>query len=422
MKEARDGQYRHSKMSSMSLVRPSTTSILHSELPSDGGSRQSSPKQRAFGMSPSATSTSNSASTSTDRSSRFKRGSFDLGDMPALKLAHSNVATSSQANNGMLAPPPLSFISRRKSGKKHEHTESHPDSQGNGDHHPLTSRQRSNSATSLLSIASINSASSSGSYEGSQSSKNSASFSHTPTNTHLTPSMANVSAVTSSVSSVSRTSSSDSLNLFSKSVTMVSGVSELKAHVASTLTSKISDSENGLKQQLISFETTLDDLKQLREQCAQMVSVFMNESEKSDTATQEKLKSLRDQMSAFKVLDSLETRISQAHTTIDIHKHKLDVVNKWVSLKEAESKLWRKRIKAARRIIVLSILFVFLAYFLFSNISKFRNKALPFKSSTASAQDRNFVRSIAMANPYPDMEQDPPLDEIVAYLDDINRC
>lgn len=136
-------------------------------------------------------------------------------------------------------------------------------------------------------------------------------------------------------------------------------------------------------------------------------------------------------MSSFKVLDSLETRIANAHAAIDAHKRKLDTINKWIALKEENTRLWRKRVRAARKLILISVLVLILSIFLFQSYTGS-------DSTTSSAEDyydepyekiplhtvkdqASFVKQVAMMDPAASINQDAPLDEIVSWLEDINN-
>lgn len=163
------------------------------------------------------------------------------------------------------------------------------------------------------------------------------------------------------------------------------------------------------------FEKELDELKELRSHCSTVVSAFVMASENSDATTQEQLKSLRDHMSAFKVLDSLESRIKNAHTTIDAHKRKLDMLNKWVALREEKSRMWRKRSRAARRVIAISILVLCIALFLVRTFTS---------STPTNDTPENFeISSSAITSEEiePFEGHDAPLEDIVSWLSNIDQ-
>lgn len=396
MKEARDVQYRHSKMPSTSLSRPNT---MHSDNLTEPG------RPRAYTQLPSPPSTDNK---------RFQRNSFNLGDISALKMTPSSNSKSTTlvpSNNNLLAPPNVSLLSRRKSATR-QHRES--DHLSDSDHHNFSIRHR-NSASSLLSINSNDSGESSVSSEVLITPHAPLGFlSETITDTPERP------RTESSFSA--RSENALTPRLFDRNVSMATGVSELKAHLSSTLTSNISDSENGLKQQLMSFESTLAELKELHSRCSNMVSTFVSTSETSDAATQKRLKDLRDQMSAFKILDSLETRIAAAHATIDANKKKLDTVNQWVALKEAKTRLWRKRVRAARRVITISLLVLLLAIFLFKALTNSSPGSQEYWAlPTPSRHGENLVKIVAESDPISSLNPNAPLEEIVSWLGDIDK-
>lgn len=397
MKEARDGQYRHSKLASTALLRPNINSALAlSELSAEPT------RARAY---------THSQPNSNNTTKHAQRNSFNLGDIPGLKKSiQSSLVPPGQTNNGLLAPPAISFLSQRKGAhRKHRDSGHHSDSEK-----PSLSLHRSSSATSLLSL---NSNESEYSSVSSEASFPKGTIPASPPFHPLTDPQAKALTESSAVSEhlpIPR--------LFDKTVTMATGVSELKAHLSSTLTSYVNDSENGLKQQLHSFEVTFEELKSLREHCSKMVSSFVAASESSDASIQERLKVLRDQMSSFKVLDTLETRIAEAHAAIDAHKTKLDTVNKWVSLKEAKARLWRKRMRAARRVFVLSTLVLLIAIFSFKIMFSNDTPQETWTSNTRLAQDESYVKMVASSDAKKLVKPDAPLEDIVSWLGNIDEA
>lgn len=384
MKEARDGQYRHTRMASIS--RPDSNWQFDVNSPPA--------KHRTSAASSTTTIASNGGNSNVNISNGLGNGGG----------ASANPSTCGTGSSGdLLAPLPMNFLSGRR-GKRHNVDMAAVTAATGGSTSAIPTRGSSTSIRGSLDTGSNN-------------------ISSSPFNSDL-----NISppAGPSSVSSSTTSSSSSSIqNLLGRKITMHTGVSDLKARVSSTLTSKITDSEFGLKQQLDNFSATLDDLQALKTECGTLVAAFVAETETAEKDTQRRLKELKDEMANFSTLDRLEARIRKAHATIDERKARLDELGVWVDAREVQKQVWRKRVTTARRAVIYMILALGLLFFMlrnFSYISRTISKGIfgreddttlsIFKELEGADGDENNHLS----------RVDLPLEDIVSCLSDIEHC
>lgn len=379
MKEARDGQYRHTRMASFS--RPDSNWLFDMN-PPPVTHRQNN----AGGNGP--TSGNGVSSNSGINNSSVANG-----------LGNGASGSSSVGNGGdLLAPPHMTFLSTRR-GKRH-----------NVDAYMTTA------ATSAGTT--IHSRGSSPSLRGSNTSDGGCYI----FGSHSTSSPAGPSSVSSSTTS---SSSSSKINLLARKVTMHTGVSDLKAHVSSTLTSNITDIEFGLKQQLERFSNTLADLQALKSECGTLVAAFVAQTETAESDTQNRLKELKDEMANFSSLDGLEVRIRKAHATIDDRKARLDELGVWVEAREVEKRVWRERVTTARRALVYSLLTFALLFFVLRNfgcISSFIADKIAWRHDNTQLSILKGLESIDNGKNTYLQRTDLPLEDIVSCLGDIEHC
>ncbi|KAF5101543.1 hypothetical protein D0Z00_000818 [Geotrichum galactomycetum] len=402
MKEARDGQYRHTRMASIS--RPDNNWVFDvspppiKHRPVVAGSSTSNP-----GVSSSTSTTSNNGGNS--------NGIINNG------LGNGGASANPSAGNGaggtsgdLLAPPHMSFLTGRR-GKRH-----------NVDVAAVTAAAAAAGAASTISTRGSNT-----SMRGSSGSNTNGSHPNSDLNIS---SPAGPSSVSSSTTS---SSSSSMQNLLARKVTMHTGVNDLKAHVSSTLTSKITDSESGLKQQLENFSATLADLQALKTECGTLVAAFVAETETAEGDTQRRLKELKDEMANFSTLDGLEARIRKAHATIDERKTRLDELGVWVETREIQKRVWRKRVTTARRAVIYTLLVLALLFFMLRNfgyISGMISHGI-FQREDEEEEDNttlsilNGLAGIGGGGGNENnrvLRADLPLEDIVSCLNDIEHC
>jgi hypothetical protein len=222
-------------------------------------------------------------------------------------------------------------------------------------------------------------------------------------------------------------------NLLARKVTMHTGVNDLKAHVSSTLTSKINDSEFGLKQQLENFSATLADLQALKTECGTLVAAFVAETETAESNMQRRLKELKDEMANFSTLDGLEARIRKAHATIDERKTRLDELGVWVEAREVQKLVWRKRVTTARRAVIYTLVALALLFFMLRNfgcLSGMISHGIFKREGEEDNTTLSILKGLAgicaagggnNENNRP-LRTDLPLEDIVSCLNDIEHC
>lgn len=153
-------------------------------------------------------------------------------------------------------------------------------------------------------------------------------------------------------------SKSSVLNLLqpvpSNDFSLVGQVEDLKSKVSGSYRSMdISSAEEDLRYQILEFQTSLNQLKGLHSECTRMLSLFVGESERSASAVNKKITLLREQMSGFAILDSLEDRIEKVQTIIDSRTKKLSKINEWVKQQEDIFVIKRQRFQKISKIALI---------------------------------------------------------------------
>lgn len=153
-----------------------------------------------------------------------------------------------------------------------------------------------------------------------------------------------------------------------KDLTLLDRIDDLKSQVsASSMSVEVSSAEDGLRTQILEFEKSLLELRNLHTQCTRMLNSFISESERSGVDVNKQLSSLREQMTGFTILDSLEDRIEKVQATIESRTKKLEKINEWVAKEEDILVIKRKRLQRIWKILLIgstsSLIAIVIIYF-----------------------------------------------------------
>lgn len=151
-------------------------------------------------------------------------------------------------------------------------------------------------------------------------------------------------------------------NPMKQRLTLLEGISDLKSHISATSMSiEVASAEEGLRSQILEFQLSLFELREMHDQCTRMLASFISESEKSASGVNKQFTALREQMSGFTIIDSLEYRIESIQATIESRTKKLEKINKWVAKQEEMLVVKKGRIQKLWKFgLVMSILgFIF---------------------------------------------------------------
>lgn len=157
-------------------------------------------------------------------------------------------------------------------------------------------------------------------------------------------------------------SSAVNLSAISSNLTLLNRIDDLKSKVSSSYRSmEIAGAEEDLRSQILEFQVSLTQIRDLHTQCGRMLSSFVAESDRSATTVNKQLAHLREQMSGFTILDSLEDRIEKVQSIIESRTKKLGKINEWVAEQEDILVIKRKRLQRIWKIaLITSIIGLFL--------------------------------------------------------------
>lgn len=166
-----------------------------------------------------------------------------------------------------------------------------------------------------------------------------------------------------------QTEKSQALIQSAQEFSLLSGISSLKNEVSTpAMNMEVASSEDGLRNQILSFQVSLENLMRVRQECIDLLESFIREEGKTNVYVERQVSMLREEMSGFGVLDNLELRFTKIMAMIEQRQKKLEFINKWVSEQET---LFKEKSIRAKKIWkftfwgVLSVLILFFSIYIY---------------------------------------------------------
>lgn len=157
-----------------------------------------------------------------------------------------------------------------------------------------------------------------------------------------------------------RSSATNLIQPVHKDFSLLNKIDDLKSQVSISYKSmEISSAEEDLKHQILEFQSSLNQLKGLRSECVRMLGTFVTDSEQSAIIVDKKMSLLREQMSGFTILDSLEKRIKKVQAIIDSRTKKLNKINDWVAKQEDSLIIKKHRLQKIWKMSLVSFIIGF---------------------------------------------------------------
>ncbi|KAA8902888.1 hypothetical protein TRICI_005812 [Trichomonascus ciferrii] len=145
---------------------------------------------------------------------------------------------------------------------------------------------------------------------------------------------------------------------------VINAIRDLKNALEYDIVVRLDSTEIDLESQVQSFEKSLNQIKQLRTQCFDLIEAYRTNSSASLENMDNQIKRLSEIQQDFLVVDQLEERLNKARNNVEDCKKRLVLVNQRVGLQENDNKQRNQRIKHLKRGSLLCLILTFVLAFL----------------------------------------------------------
>jgi hypothetical protein len=145
---------------------------------------------------------------------------------------------------------------------------------------------------------------------------------------------------------------------------VINAIRDLKNALEYDIVVRLDSTEIDLESQVQSFQQSLNQIKQLRTKCSELIETYKTNSSASLENMGNQISRLSEIQQDFLVVDQLEERLIKARNNVDDCKKRLVHINKRVGLQENDNKQRNQRIKYLKRGSLLCLILIFILAFL----------------------------------------------------------